>query len=60
MWCSTKTRTRPPHSIAVSAVVSEPPISQPRPKGTRKPTSTHKMNVRLTQRITGSAIRSGA
>ena len=36
-WCRTSSRTAPPHSRPVSAAVSVPPISQPRPNAAPSP-----------------------
>ena len=59
-WWSRNTRTRPPHSIAVSPVMTEPPISTPSGNGIASPSVTHQTKVRSTKLTVGSAIRSGA
>ena len=60
-WCMRKIRTRPPHTSAVRPAVSDPPRARGPPRtGSPGPSSTHHRKRRSTQRMTGSARRSGA
>jgi hypothetical protein len=59
-WCSTSSRTAPPHSRPVSPVVIVPPMAMPSRKADASPPTAKSTNERSTQRTTGSASRSGA
>src|ERR1700727_2612117 len=59
-WCRRKTRTKPPHSKAVSAAPIPPPMSQPSVKGIAKPRTTQRKNSLSMTRITPSLSRSDA